>query len=227
MGSRRRLDAGDRDYLRMVHKKTTYYTFITPMVVGAIVAGASSDVAARLRLFATALGSAFQIQDDVLNLDGDERQVGKEADGDLWEGKHTLILLHAVRTCTEVERRKATEALRKRRPPDGATADRILRLRELVTRLEGKEQVTSDEARLLRDGVVGFDVSGSFKTVEDVQFLRDLVRRQRSIEYARSVATRRAKKARRSLESISRRWPPSVHKDFLHGLADFVVTRDH
>ncbi len=217
----------DRDYLHMVHKKTTHYTFITPIVVGAIAAGGSGDLLGRLRMFATALGSAFQIQDDVLNLAGDERQVGKELDGDLWEGKHTLILLHAVRTCTKPERLKATDVLRKRRPPDAAAAERILRLRDLVARLEGGGHVSSVEAALLREGVSGSDEGASFKTAEDVAFLRDLVRRRKSIEYARSVGRRRAARAKRSLEAASNAWVPSVHKEFLHDLTDFVVTRDH
>ncbi len=48
----------DLDYLRMVQRKTTWYTFITPVVVGALVAGATEAQTAQLRLFATALGSA-------------------------------------------------------------------------------------------------------------------------------------------------------------------------
>jgi geranylgeranyl diphosphate synthase type II len=217
----------DTAYLRMVHKKTTHYTFITPVVVGAIVAGARDQDLARLRLFATALGAAFQIHDDVLNLVGREDQIGKEVDGDLWEGKHTLILLHAVRTCTQEERERATAVLRKRRPTDASATNGTAPLRELIVRLQSEGRVSAQDARLLSEAVRGVEGSEEHKTVRDVTFLRDLIHRQRSIGYARSVAARRAKRARRTLASISSAWPPSVHKEFLRDLTEFVVERDH
>ena len=222
-----RWDLADRDYLRMVHKKTSHYTFITPVVVGAIVAGETGEGLDRLRLFATALGTAFQIQDDVLNLDGDEERTGKEADGDLWEGKHTLVLSHAVRSCTEEERRRATAILRKRRPHDSSAADRMMPLRELVDRLRAEGRLSAKSARALARGIDEASDAGDFKTVDDVDFLRELIRRQGSIDHARAVALRRAQRARRTLTSLSRRWPSSVHRDFLHDLTTFVIERDH
>jgi geranylgeranyl diphosphate synthase, type II len=96
----------ETDYLRMVHKKTSWYTFLTPMVVGGIAAGASSSEIVRLRLLGSLMGAAFQIKDDLLNLQADEREYGKEIGGDLWEGKHTLMLIHFMRSAPpeDVER---------------------------------------------------------------------------------------------------------------------------
>jgi geranylgeranyl diphosphate synthase type II len=111
-----RWDLPDRAYLRMVHKKTSWYTFLAPVTVGAVAAGGAPAIADRLRLFATSLGLAFQIQDDILNLTGDEAAYGKEFAGDLWEGKRTLILLHALRSATPAERREASGILAKPRP---------------------------------------------------------------------------------------------------------------
>jgi len=45
--------------------------------------------------FSRAAGLAFQIQDDILGLTGDEDKLGKPRGSDLREGKHTLLLLHA------------------------------------------------------------------------------------------------------------------------------------
>ncbi len=59
------------------------------------------------------LGAAFQIQDDLLNLIGTEREYGKEIDGDLYEGKRTLPLIHLLRNA---------------RGPDRHALDRYLRL---------------------------------------------------------------------------------------------------
>ena len=50
------------------------------------------------------LGAAFQIQDDLLNLLGTEREYGKEIDGDLYEGKRTLPLIHLLRNARGADR---------------------------------------------------------------------------------------------------------------------------
>ena len=87
-------DVGEDDYLTLVLKKTCWYSFIHPCRIGALIArGAARDLSAFDR-FGYLLGAAFQIQDDVLNLMGDEGKYGKEIGGDLWEGKRTLILAH-------------------------------------------------------------------------------------------------------------------------------------
>lgn len=119
-----RWECRDLDYFRMVHKKTGWYSFITPVLLGARIAGTDELRLARLGRFATLLGLAFQVQDDLLNLDADEADYGKEIAGDLWEGKRTLMLLHALRVAPEAERARATAILAKRRPGGGlSTAD--------------------------------------------------------------------------------------------------------
>ncbi len=91
------------DYLRMVLKKTAWYSFIHPMRIGALVAGADDDLD-RFNRFGFLLGAAFQIQDDVLNLVGSPSHYGKEIAGDLCEGKRTLVLSHAFARAAPSER---------------------------------------------------------------------------------------------------------------------------
>ncbi len=50
------------------------------------------------------LGAAFQIQDDILNLTADPSVYGKERNGDLWEGKRTLMLIHLLAAATDGQR---------------------------------------------------------------------------------------------------------------------------
>jgi geranylgeranyl diphosphate synthase type II len=92
------------DYLRMVLKKTCWYTSIHPCRIGALIATGGAIDADRFNLFGFLLGAVFQIQDDVLNLVGDQAQYGKEILGDIWEGKRTLMLVHALRQSTPDER---------------------------------------------------------------------------------------------------------------------------
>ena len=106
----------DADYARMVYRKTSWYTFIAPVLIGGVLAGASPSQLGTLRGFAAALGIAFQIQDDVLNLTADPERYGKELCGDLWEGKHTLVLLHLLRVVEPDARTWIETVLRKARP---------------------------------------------------------------------------------------------------------------
>ena len=84
------------DYLEMVRLKTAYYTVVIPLRLGAIVAGAEPDP--NFEEAGIALGAAFQIRDDVLNLIGEAVTYGKEIGGDLLEGKRTLIVLRWLET---------------------------------------------------------------------------------------------------------------------------------
>jgi geranylgeranyl pyrophosphate synthase/uncharacterized protein with NAD-binding domain and iron-sulfur cluster len=99
------------DYLRLVLKKTAWYSFIHPMRIGGIVAGLDDEALTAFHQFGYLLGAAFQIQDDVLNLTGDEARYGKEIGGDLWEGKRTLPLAHALAHATASPRRVLEEFL--------------------------------------------------------------------------------------------------------------------
>jgi geranylgeranyl diphosphate synthase, type II len=127
---------GDSEYLEMVLKKTCWLATIFPIRVGALIGSrGAADLDAFLR-FGFFLGAAFQIQDDLLNLVGDERY-GKERDGDLWEGKRTLMLIRAFRESTPDERERLGAVLR------GSRAERSLAevrwMRSLIEKYEGTE----------------------------------------------------------------------------------------
>jgi geranylgeranyl diphosphate synthase type II len=190
----RRWDLRDREYLRMVHKKTGWYSFISPMQVGAMAAGASRETRETVGRFALTLGIAFQIQDDLLSLEGLQGAIGKDALGDLWEGKYTLPLLHALRFLPDDERAEALAILDRPRP------DRT---------------------------VPGRDADAGVRTERDVQRLHALVtgRGGESLEHARAVASRFARRSLGVLEGRLRALPESVHRQFLRALVDFVIHR--
>ncbi len=122
----------DVEYLHMVWKKTGWYTFMTPVLIGATVAGLPPRQATHLRRFASLLGLGFQIQDDVLNLVGDADSYGKEIAGDLHEGKHTLILIHALRAASGPDRARAVQILG--RPREDKSAQDVAWLLDLTHR---------------------------------------------------------------------------------------------
>ncbi len=134
---RRQWQLRDRDYCLLSYKKTCWYSFIAPMQIGAVVAGALPAQLALLRKYATYIGVAFQIQDDVLNLTADEVRYGKEIAGDLWEGKHTLILMHMMRSACAEERAVAQGIMAK--PRAERTEGDVRYLLELIWRYESTD----------------------------------------------------------------------------------------
>ncbi len=72
--------------------KTASYTFISPLMTGAILAGASLDQQLSLRVFAESLGVAYQFTDDLIGTFGDQEITGKSTSSDIAEGKRTMMV---------------------------------------------------------------------------------------------------------------------------------------
>jgi geranylgeranyl diphosphate synthase type II len=126
------LDLRDEDYLEMVLKKTCWLGTIYPLQVGALIGSRKSGVSLEPFLrFGFFLGAAFQIRDDVLNLIGDQRY-GKEIDGDIWEGKRSLMMIHLLREAAPHERDRLAGFLA--RPRAGRTAGEVRWVRGLMDR---------------------------------------------------------------------------------------------
>ncbi len=108
-------DQKEEDYYLMVNKKTSWYTCTAPCRIGATIANLNKNKLDDLILFGSKLGIAFQIQDDILNLKGDEKKYGKEQGGDIIEGKRTLMLIHLINKSNEKDRKKTLEIMSKNR----------------------------------------------------------------------------------------------------------------
>lgn len=106
----------DEQYVINVHKyKTAKYTYETPMTVGALLAGAVDADLEILSDYAINAGIAFQIQDDILGMFGDEEKLGKPNISDLREGKQTLLILKALEQATPEQSRIIKSALGNKR----------------------------------------------------------------------------------------------------------------
>lgn len=84
-----------KDYIEMIQKKTAALLQIC-CSIGAQIAGASKNEIKKLSDFGLNIGLAFQIQDDLLDIFGDEKEFGKTVGGDLIEGKKTYLVLKAL-----------------------------------------------------------------------------------------------------------------------------------
>lgn len=99
-------DVAEADYLLMVLKKTCWLCTIHPSRMGALIGGKGTVDLDRCMRFGFFLGAAFQIQDDLLNLEGNADSYGKELNGDVREGKRTLMLIHLLSRATPDERER-------------------------------------------------------------------------------------------------------------------------
>lgn len=89
-------DMKDIDALKIAQLKTASYSFVSPLLMGAVLAGADQKMQQNIRGFGSALGIAFQLADDILGLYGQEEVTGKSASSDLRQGKRTYMLLKAL-----------------------------------------------------------------------------------------------------------------------------------
>ena len=124
------IDLHEEDYLKMVLKKTCWLTTLFPMRVGAMIGSADRVNLDSLFNFGFFLGAAFQIQDDVLNLVGIHERYGKEIDGDIQEGKRTVMLVRLLELSSTHERAAIKEVLDT--PREARTADAVKWLHELM-----------------------------------------------------------------------------------------------
>ncbi len=88
-----RSDVAVAEYLEMIRLKTSVLLGAS-LQIGALLGGASSEAAERLYRIGVELGLAFQIQDDLLDVYGDEATFGKPIGGDIVNAKKTLLLLY-------------------------------------------------------------------------------------------------------------------------------------
>lgn len=118
------------DYLDLIMHKTCWYTTIHPLRVGALLGSDGTASLGPMVRFGFHLGAAFQIQDDLLNLEGDADVYGKEIGGDLWEGKRTLMLIHLASVARGADARVVGDYLAASR--SSRTAEQVGRIRSLL-----------------------------------------------------------------------------------------------
>jgi geranylgeranyl diphosphate synthase, type II len=115
--------------LERIHRGKTGALFSAAATAGAVVSGASSDIIRSLSAYAKNLGLAFQIIDDLLDVEGDPRDTGKAVRADL--KKTTFVSfsgIHGARQLALELCQTADRALE----PFGKRADRLRELSQFV-----------------------------------------------------------------------------------------------
>lgn len=114
--------ASDEDTLEYIHRHKTGALYKMSVRAGAILAGARDEQLAALTGYAESLGLAFQIKDDILDLEGDEQKIGKPVGSDTKNKKATYPALFGLDESRAKARQAAERALAALQP-FGAEAD--------------------------------------------------------------------------------------------------------
>lgn len=172
--------ASEELYIRIADSKTCYYTIYGPMQLGALTGNASDTDLRILKEIGYNAGIAFQITDDILDLIGDEKEFGKKNNGDLYEGKITLMALHMYRNATPEEKKRIDEIWKKKRQD---------------------------------------------KTEEEIQFMRSLIDKYKSIDYAKSVGESYGKKAAEAVKKYLDIMPANSYRDTVLSAVEEMYVR--
>lgn len=104
----------DSDLLKYLHSLKTGAIIRSSCVIGAVLSGASDEQVKAADDFALNLGIAFQIQDDILDVTGSEKSLGKPIGSDKENNKNTYVTLFGLdkaRTLSEKYSKKSIDAL--------------------------------------------------------------------------------------------------------------------
>ena len=139
----------EEGYLRVIRSKTAKL-FEASARLAALLAGSSPQVEQRCADYGQALGTAFQVIDDVLDYDGAVLEMGKNLGDDLREGKATLPLIIAMQRGSEAERTMVKQAIE-----SGGIAqiDSVIAIVQKTGALQATRAAAATEARRALDAL--------------------------------------------------------------------------
>lgn len=108
-----RNDVTEEEYIEMIRLKTSVL-LACALKMGAILAGASASDADNLYRFGEQMGLAFQLQDDYLDVYGDEQVFGKAIGGDITSNKKTYMLINALLRADAAQRTELEQWIAKK-----------------------------------------------------------------------------------------------------------------
>lgn len=118
----------DENMLEYIHRSKTAALIRASVTAGALCAGATADDVARVRRFGETIGWAFQVTDDILDVEESSSALGKTAGKDLAQQKATYPAVYGLERSHHIANQLATRAIAELSPYDGRAA----RLREIA-----------------------------------------------------------------------------------------------
>lgn len=120
--------------IAFIYKLKTCALLEASMMIGAILGGASEEELQLVERMAGNIGMAFQIQDDILDLTGDEAKLGKPVGSDEKNEKTTYVTLHGLEASAITVKKLSAEAVELAKKMNGTEF-----LQDLITYLTVRE----------------------------------------------------------------------------------------
>lgn len=105
--------------IRTIQSLKTGKLIVCAVQLGAIAAQGSEAQRMALSAYAEHIGLAFQVQDDILDCEGDETELGKPIGSDRANGKATFVELLGIEACRDMVKKRTDEALAALSPYEG------------------------------------------------------------------------------------------------------------
>ncbi len=131
------------EYFMMIEKKTSRL-LETCALIGGHSAEADENTIYALFNYANALGIAFQVQDDLLDIAADEAKLGKKVGQDIIEGKKTFLIIKALEKIKDGPNRELLDKFNQKKGLGGEYVPRFLKLFEKYGILEDARRTASE-----------------------------------------------------------------------------------
>lgn len=167
-------DVSMRDYLNMIKGKTAALISAS-FKLGGAVAAADDNLLYNLQEFGTEIGTAFQIQDDLLDVIADPEKFGKKQGGDIIEGKKTYLSILSLESGDEEQKKILQKVLQK---PVAGKED-VEKIIDLYTSLGVIEQTRATIEHHYENAMKHLDVFESSEYKDDIiDYLNQLINRE-------------------------------------------------
>lgn len=160
--------SSEERFLKGLEYVTSRYTFIGPLQIGVILSGGTElkTVIEAFQAYGKAVGIAFQIQDDILGMYGDPKEMGKAVGNDIREGKKTLLLQYAYRHGTKKDQEFLAKVI-----GSPLTEAELKNVQEIV-KTTGSLKYSQDLAK--REVEKGIEALENLHQTEEIEMLKEL-----------------------------------------------------
>lgn len=161
------------DYLDMIYRKTGAMISASCRI-GALSSNAPTKIIRSLTEFGKYLGQAFQIQDDLLDMEGDDHKFGKTIGSDLIEGKKTFLLLSALQKAKGMDLDQLTKLVKNK----GIKPKEVKKYFEIYSRLNCDIKAKETSANYIK------------KALNQLNYLNDSIHKEFLVQFSLQILNR-------------------------------------
>lgn len=155
---------------RVLEWKTAHYTFLNPLHMGMVLAGADCHATDGITDYAIHAGKAFQITDDILGIFGTEFDSGKSPRDDMREGKRTTLSIFALEHTTSADKNFLLQMLGN----TNLTPAEFERCKDIFVESGALKHAQNRATKHVEQALASLEKEASRWTDDGVKFLRGL-----------------------------------------------------